>query len=80
LVNILLLIAGMFLNAFSAIIKLTPILMLAALSFGIDPIHFGAIMILNLATGMITPPVGVNLFIVSEIANVPIEKLLRPAL
>lgn len=80
LVNILLLIAGMFLEAFSAIIILTPILAPAAIQFGIDPIHFGVIMILNLAVGMITPPVGVNLFIVSEIASVSIVKLIKPAL
>ncbi|MEH7121792.1 MULTISPECIES: TRAP transporter large permease [unclassified Bacillus (in: firmicutes)] len=80
LVNILLLIAGMFLEAFSAIIILTPILAPAAIQFGIDPIHFGVIMILNLAVGMITPPVGVNLFIVSEIASVSIVNLIKPAL
>ncbi len=80
LINILLLIAGMFLEAFSAIIILTPILVPAAINFGIDPIHFGVIMILNLAIGMITPPVGVNLFIVSEIAKVPIDKLMKPTL
>ncbi len=79
LINILLLVAGMFLEAFSAIIILAPILMPAALAFGIDPVHFGVIMILNLAVGMITPPVGVNLFIVSEIANISVVKLLRPA-
>ncbi|MEI3614415.1 TRAP transporter large permease [Pseudogracilibacillus sp. SO30301A] len=80
LLNLLLLFLGMFLEAFSAIIILTPILLPAALSFGIDPIHFGVILILNLACGMITPPVGVNLFIVSEIAKVPFAKLIRPAL
>ncbi|MDN4605885.1 TRAP transporter large permease [Sporosarcina highlanderae] len=80
LLNLLLLILGMFLEAFSAIIIMTPILLPAAISFGIDPIHFGVILILNLACGMITPPVGVNLFIVSEIAKVPFEKLVRPAL
>ncbi|MEH7523583.1 TRAP transporter large permease subunit, partial [Bacillus sp. JJ1503] len=63
-----------------AIIILTPILAPAAIQFGIDPIHFGVIMILNLAVGMITPPVGVNLFIVSEIASVSIVNLIKPAL
>lgn len=80
LINILLLIAGMFFEAFSAIIIFTPILLPVAIEFGIDPIHFGVIMIINLAIGMITPPVGVNLFIISEIAKVPIAQLLRPAL
>lgn len=80
LINLLLLVAGMFFEAFSAIIILTPILMPVAMEFGIDPLHFGVIMIINLAIGMITPPIGVNLFIISEVVDIPVVNLIKPAL
>lgn len=78
LANLLLFVAGMFMEAFALIIILVPILAPIATQFGIDPIHFGLIMIVNICIGMVTPPVGVNLFIACQIANLPIEKLLRP--
>jgi len=77
LMNILLLIIGMFFDAGAAILIMVPILLPIAVSLGIDPIHFGIIMIVNLAMGMITPPIGVNLFVVCEIANIKIEKVSR---
>ncbi|WP_075618853.1 TRAP transporter large permease [Paenisporosarcina indica] len=78
LVNVLLLLVGMFLETGAAIVILAPILTPVAMSFGIDPIHFGIIMIVNLAVGMLTPPVGVNLFVASSIAGLRIEHLLKP--
>jgi C4-dicarboxylate transporter DctM subunit len=58
----------------------TPILAPMAMSLGIDPVHFGAIIIVNLAIGMVTPPVGVNLFVVSTISGLNIEAMIRPLL
>lgn len=78
LANILLLITGMFIEGIAAIIILVPILAPIATDFGIDPIHFGMIMMVNLAIGMVTPPVGVNLYVACQIANLRIEQILRP--
>lgn len=80
LVNLFLLLVGMFLETFAAIIILAPILAPVAVGFGIDPLHFGIIMIVNLAVGMVTPPVGVNLFIACSIARIRMEQLMRPLL
>jgi C4-dicarboxylate transporter DctM subunit len=77
LVNVLLLFVGMFLEAAAAILIFTPILLPIALSFGFNPIHFGIIMIVNLAMGMFTPPVGLNLFIASHIAKTSIPRIAR---
>jgi C4-dicarboxylate transporter, DctM subunit len=54
-----------------------PILLPIAIEFGIDPVHFGIIMVVNLAMGMFTPPVGLNLFVASQISGVSIAKLTR---
>lgn len=78
LVNIFLLVVGMFMETFAAIIILGPILAPIARQYGIDPVHFGMIMITNLAVGMVTPPVGVNLFIACGIARIRMEQLIRP--
>ncbi|CAD7053329.1 TRAP transporter large permease [Pseudorhizobium halotolerans] len=78
LVNLLLLVVGMFMETLAAIIILAPILTPIAAHFGIDPLHFGMLMIVNLATGMVTPPVGVNLFVVCEVAKLRIDQLMRP--
>lgn len=80
LVNLLLLIVGMFLETGAAIIILAPILTPVALKLGIDPIHFGIIMIVNLAVGMTTPPVGVNLFVACQVAGLRIEQILKSML
>lgn len=80
LVNLFLIGVGMFMETFAAIIILGPILAPIAASFGIDPVHFGMIMITNLAVGMVTPPVGVNLFIACGIARITMEQLIRPLL
>lgn len=78
LVNLFLLVVGMFMETFAAIIILAPILAPIAVAYGIDPVHFGLIMIVNLAIGMVTPPVGVNLFIACGIAKIGMEELIRP--
>ncbi len=79
LVNLFLLVVGMFMETFAAIIVLAPILApIAVRVYGIDPTHFGLIMIVNLAVGMVTPPVGVNLFIACGVARISMEQLMRP--
>lgn len=80
LVNIFLLVVGMFMETFAAIIILGPILAPIAATYGIHPIHFGMIIIVNLAVGMVTPPVGVNLFIACGIAKISMEQIMRPLL
>lgn len=80
LVNLLLLLAGMFLETGASIVIMAPILTPVAIQFGIDPIHFGIIMIVNLAVGMVTPPVGVNLFVACQIAGLRIEQILKSML
>lgn len=77
LVNLLLLLVGMFLEAAAAILIFTPILLPIAKTFGFDPVHFGIIMVVNLAMGMFTPPVGLNLFIASHIARIGIPAIAR---
>jgi C4-dicarboxylate transporter DctM subunit len=67
----------MFMEALAAILILAPILAPVALAFGVDPIHFGMVMIVNLAIGMVTPPVGVNLFVVCQIANLKLGQLAK---
>ena len=80
LANVLLFVVGMFMEALAAIVILAPILAPIATAYGIDPIHFGIVMIVNIAIGMVTPPVGVNLFIASQISGLPLEKLIPPLL
>lgn len=76
-VNVLLLVVGMFLETSAAILVLAPILTPLAVAFGVDPIHFGIIMIVNLALGMVTPPLGVNLFAAASVARLPVESLFK---
>ncbi|MGM8365264.1 TRAP transporter large permease [Virgibacillus sp. W0181] len=75
IINILLLIVGMFLEPLSAIIILVPILLPVVEVLGIDPIHFGVVVSLNLTIGLITPPVGLVLFVVSGITKVSFVRL-----
>ncbi|MGO4888656.1 TRAP transporter large permease [Anaerobacillus sp. MEB173] len=77
IINLLLLVVGVFLETAAAIIILTPILVPIAQAMGIDLVHFGIIMIVNLAIGFITPPVGINLFVASNIAGTKFESLVR---
>ena len=74
-VNGALFIIGMFIETSAAIIVLAPILAPVAIHFGIDPVHFGLIMVVNLALGMITPPFGVNLFAACTVAKISLDKI-----
>ncbi len=74
LVNILLLVIGTFMDGGASLIILAPILTPIAVSYGIDPIHFGVIMVLNLIIGCGTPPLGLCLFIACSIAKLPVER------
>lgn len=80
LINVLLLWIGTFMEALAAIVILTPILLPLALKVGVDPVHFGVIIVVNLAIGFVTPPVGVNLFVASGITNEKIEDISRATL
>lgn len=76
-VNILLIMVGMFMDIMSAILVLAPLLAPMAIHYGINPIHFGIIMIVNLEIGYLTPPVGVNLFVASSIFKVPLGQVIK---
>ncbi len=80
LINILLLIAGCFLDASSAIIVLVPLLLPITNSVGVNPLHFGIIMVVNLAIGLITPPVGLDLFVGCNIAKINISDIVKALL
>ena len=79
-VNAALFVIGMFIETSASIIVLAPILAPVAVHFGIDPIHFGLIMVVNLALGMITPPFGVNLFAASTVARISVDRIVRDLL
>ena len=79
-VNILLLIVGCFMDIMSAILVLAPILTPMAIHYGIDPIHFGIIMIVNLEIGYLTPPIGINLFVASGIFKEPLTEVIKSVL
>ncbi len=74
-INLLLFMIGMFVETSAAILILAPILVPVAMQFGVDPVHFGIIMVVNLALGMFTPPLGVNLFAACQVANLAVEKI-----
>ncbi len=79
LVALLLFVVGMFLESNAAYIMLVPLLHPIALQYGIDPLHFGLLFVLNLVIGMLTPPVGVVLFVVCGVTRVPMRELVRNA-
>jgi C4-dicarboxylate transporter DctM subunit len=79
-VNILLLIAGMFMEPTGIILILAPILFPIATQLGIDPVHLGIIMVVNLEIGMVTPPIGLNLFVTAGITKMSIMQVARAAL
>jgi C4-dicarboxylate transporter DctM subunit len=79
-VNILLLIAGMFMEPTGIILILAPILFPIATQLGIDPVHLGIIMVVNLEIGMVTPPIGLNLFVTAGITRMSIGQVVRAAL
>jgi tripartite ATP-independent transporter DctM subunit len=77
IVNALLLFVGCFMEGIAAMLILIPVLVPVAMKLGIDPVHFGLVFVLNLMIGTVTPPVGVVLFVVSNIARLPFERLAR---
>jgi len=80
MMNVLLLVIGTMINASAAVVILTPIFLPVALQLGIDPLFFGVLMVVNLAIGCITPPVGLDLFVASAICKVPLERVMRASL
>ena len=80
LINVLLLIVGTFMEALAAIVILVPILLPIVTGVGVSPLHFGVIIVVNLAIGFITPPVGVNLFVASGVAKAKLENIAGQAL
>jgi len=78
--NGLLLIVGMFIDATPAMITFTPILYPIALKLGIDPVHFGIVMVTNLGVGFVTPPVGMTLYVATAIGEITIDQVIRPLL
>ena len=75
-----LLIAGNFMEPSSVILILAPVLFPIAMELGIDPVHLGIIMVVNLEIGMVTPPVGLNLFVTAGVAQMPMEQVIRASL
>jgi len=80
LVNIILLIVGCLFDVVAAMVMFGPILIPMADAYGIDPLHFGMIVCINLIIGMVTPPVGICLFIASGIGKTPIEQVVKESL
>ena len=79
-INVFLLIVGMVMDTTPAILILTPILLPIVQAVGVDPIHFGIIMVVNLAIGFVTPPIGVNLFVASSLTDIPLMDIARKAM
>lgn len=77
IINVFLLIVGMFIDTISAIVILTPILLPVVTNIGMDPIHFGIILVMNLAIGFVTPPLGVNLFVATNVGKVSFEVIVK---
>ena len=80
LINIILLLVGVFMDMTPAVLIFTPIFLPIVTAMGIDPIHFGIIMVLNLSVGLCTPPVGSVLFIGCSVAGLSIDKVIKPLL
>ena len=79
-INVILLVVGMVMDTSPAILILAPILQPIAETFGVDAVHFGIIMVVNLAIGFVTPPIGVNLFVASSLSDVPVMDITKKAL
>ena len=77
LINGFLLIVGCFMEALAALVILVPVFLPVIKGVGIDPIHFGVVMVLNLMIGTLTPPIGIVLFVVARVANLPFERVTR---
>ena len=80
IVNVILLIGGQFMEPSGLLVIVAPLVFPIAIELGIDPIHLGIIMVVNMEIGMITPPVGLNLFVTSGVAGMPMMSVVRAAL
>lgn len=79
IINLFLLIVGMVMDTTPAILILTPILLPIIVAIGVNPVHFGVIMVVNLAIGFVTPPVGINLFVASSLTKIPVMDIAKKA-
>ena len=80
LVNAMLLVIGMIMESIAAILILAPILVPALAPAGVDPLHLGIVVVLNLMIGLLTPPVGLSLYMISSISGLPVERVLKGTL
>lgn len=80
IINVVLLVAGAFLDSTPATIIIVPIVLPTAMSLGIDPVHFGLVVVINLMIGLIHPPMGLNLLITQSVAKVPMAEVIRESL
>jgi C4-dicarboxylate transporter DctM subunit len=79
-INIFLLLVGMVMDTTPAILILSPILLPIVTAVGMNPIHFGVVMVVNLAIGFVTPPIGVNLFVARSLTDVPVMDIAKKAM
>jgi TRAP-type C4-dicarboxylate transport system permease large subunit len=77
LINVFLLVIGCFMETNAAIIILTPMMIPLAAKLGIDPVHLGMVMVLNLMIGLLTPPIGMCLYAVARVAKLSLDKMVR---
>ena len=80
LVNVLLIVVGMFLDSTTAILVIAPIIAKPLVAAGVDPVHLGMVVVFNLMIGLLTPPMGLALFLVADIARVTMKEVLRQML
>ncbi|RAH38403.1 TRAP transporter large permease [Halomonas sp. SL1] len=80
IINLVLIVVGCFMETIAAITILVPVLLPVAVAAGVDPVHFGVIMVLNLMIGLLTPPVGMVLYVLSRVSNISFEKCMRGTL
>ncbi|GHA97570.1 TRAP transporter large permease [Modicisalibacter luteus] len=80
LINLVLILVGCFMETIAAITILVPVLLPVAVNAGVDPVHFGVIMVLNLMIGLLTPPVGMVIYVLSRVSNIPFERCMRGTL
>ena len=80
LANVILLITGMVIEPIAALLVLTPILVPTLTASGVDPIHLGIVIVLNLMIGLLTPPVGMSLYLVSIVSKIPVQKVIKAVL
>ena len=74
LINLILLVVGCFMETVAAITIMTPVLLPIAVQMGVDPVHFGVIMVLNLMIGLLTPPIGMVLYVLARVSGIPFER------